>query len=145
MLLVGIRRQHTFAGGVEGIPAQWREFNARRPWPGEQGAVSYGVMCGAEPAEQRFEYMCAVETSTFDGVPADVGRMRVPASRYAVYRHEGHISTVRDTWQHIWNVWLPASGLTMLHAPDFERYDASYDAETGEGGCEIWVPVLATA
>ena len=37
--------------------------------------------------------------------------------------------------------WLPASGLRAVDAPDFERYDASFDTATGEGGVDICVPI----
>jgi AraC family transcriptional regulator len=36
---------------------------------------------------------------------------------------------------------LPASGLTVADAPNFERYDENFDPLTGNGGFEIWVPV----
>jgi AraC family transcriptional regulator len=37
--------------------------------------------------------------------------------------------------------WLPASGLKLADAPNFERYDDNFDPLTGNGGLEIWVPV----
>jgi AraC family transcriptional regulator len=36
---------------------------------------------------------------------------------------------------------LPASGLKIADAPNFERYGTNFDPLTGNGGFEIWVPV----
>ena len=37
--------------------------------------------------------------------------------------------------------WLPDSGHEAADAPDFERYGERFDPATGEGGCEIWIPI----
>jgi AraC family transcriptional regulator len=58
-----------------------------------------------------------------------------------VFTHADHISTIRRTVNTIWNRWLPQSGMKVADAPNFERYDERFDASTGVGGLEIWVPV----
>jgi AraC family transcriptional regulator len=58
-----------------------------------------------------------------------------------VFSHRGHVSTMRSTVYTIWNKWLPASGYKVADAPDFERYDESFDAESGRGTIEIWLPI----
>ena len=144
MLLVGLRRHHTFADAATTIPAQWQEFVRLGALPGQRGAITYGAVCGSVPAEQRFEYMCAVEVESFDAVPRELGRMRVPAQRYAVFTHRGAIGAIRTTWAAIWGDWLPRSGEHAANTPDFERYDpARFDARTGEGEVEIWFPIAA--
>jgi AraC family transcriptional regulator len=141
MLMAGIRREHTFAGAVQGIPEQWRAFRATTPPAQRVGSRCFGVICSAVPAEQRFEYMTAFHVTDFSGLAPDVGRLKIPANHYAVFTHRGHVSTLWDTWDAIWNRWLPMSGYTGLHAPDFEVYDAQFNLETGLGGMEIWYPV----
>ncbi len=73
--------------------------------------------------------------------PGEFARIRIPAQRYAVFSHRGHISTLRATVYTIWNKWLPASGHAHADAPDFERYDERFDAESGTGTVEIWLPI----
>jgi AraC-like DNA-binding protein len=58
-----------------------------------------------------------------------------------VFTCREHISTIRRAVNTIWNQWLPASGLTVADAPNFERYDENFDPSTGNGGFEIWIPV----
>ena len=143
MLLAGLRRHHTFDGAAATIPAQWSELAALLPLPGQQGATTYGVVCGSVPAERTFEYMCGVEVAAFDAVPRELGRMRVPGQRYAVFTHRGHVAGLRATWDAIWHDWLPRSGHQPANTPDFERYDERFDARTGRGEIEISFPIAA--
>jgi predicted transcriptional regulator YdeE len=141
MLFAGIRRKHTFASMAEGIPRQWDEFTQLGKLPGQIGTTAYGAICGGDPKTQTMEYMCAVEVQSFDALPKDLGRMRVPAVRYAVFSHDGNVATIRDTWRQIFSDWLPRSGLLSAETPDFELYDERFDGATGEGGVEIWLGV----
>ena len=81
MLFAGIRRQHTFAGMAKDIPRQWDDFLKLGKLPGQVGTTAYGAICGADPETQTMEYMCAVEVASFDALPKDIGRMRVPPVR----------------------------------------------------------------
>lgn len=141
MLFGGIRRKHTFASMATGIPRQWEDFIELGKLPGQIGTAGYGAICGGDPKTQTMEYMCAVEVGSFDPLPKELGRMRVPAARYAVFLHEGNVATIQRTWQEIFSVWLPASGMQSNNTPDFELYDERFDADTGDGGVEIWLAV----
>ena len=141
MLLAGLRRHHTFADAGRTIVEQWGDFVQLGRLPGQRDGVTYGAMCGTGHERQTFEYMTAVEVDAFDALPPGTGRMRVPAHRYAVFTHQGHVSALRDTWGAIWSDWLPRSGLTPANTPDFERYDERFDPRTGSGVVEIWFPV----
>ena len=141
MLLAGIRRKHTFASMSRDIPRQWDEFVKLGQLPGQVGTTAYGAICGGDPKTQSMEYMCAVEVEGFDAVPKDLGRMRVPAVRYAVFLHEGNVATIQQTWKQIFEAWLPSSGMQSAQTPDFEVYDQRFDGATGEGGVEIWLGV----
>ena len=143
MLLAGIRRMHTFASMGKDIPRQWDEFVKLGELPGQVGATGYGAICGGDPKTQTMEYMCAVEVESFDAVPKELGRMRVPAARYAVFLHEGNVATIQETWRQIFS-WLPKSGMQSNQTPDFEIYGANFDGATGEGGVEIWLGVKPT-
>ena len=99
------------------------------------------MVCGASPDTGTFEYMSGYEVASFDALPHDLGRMRVPVQRYAVFEHGGHVSGLRATWDAIWREWLPRSGQTPADTPDFELYDERFDPATGLGVIEIWFPV----
>jgi AraC family transcriptional regulator len=141
MLFAGLRRQHSFASMAEGIPRQWHDFVSLGRLPGQIGTATYGAICGGDVAAQTMEYMCAAEVETFDALPKVLGRMRVPAVRYAVFLHAGNVATIRDTWRQIFGAWLPSSGMQSAETPDFEVYGERFDGATGEGGVEIWLGV----
>lgn len=119
MLFAGLRRQHTFAEAGRGIARQWQEFVAQPVLPGRVGDRRYGVMCGSSAAG--IEYMCGVEVSSFTDVPADVGRVRVPEQRYAVFAHHGPPASIAATWEGIL-AWFDRTTLQSAHKPDFEVY-----------------------
>ncbi|TGW07334.1 AraC family transcriptional regulator, partial [Mesorhizobium sp. M2D.F.Ca.ET.145.01.1.1] len=126
-----------------GIPMQWQRFS---PYigniPGEVPGVFYGVCLNGDDAGN-FDYVVGVEVSDFSDLPKEFYRVHVPARKYAVFTHREHISTIRRTINTIWNSWLPASGHEIADVPEFERYGPEFDARTGNGGLEIWVPVKA--
>jgi AraC family transcriptional regulator len=139
MLLGGLRRQHRFEDSLRDIPLQWAEFAPHINLPGRIGKHAFGVICGSSATG--FEYMCAVQVEDFLLLPPGTGRMRIAPQTYAAFTHPGHVSEFRQSWDHIYKVWLPASGKKALQLPDFERYDEGHDPVSGRGGMEIWIPI----
>jgi predicted transcriptional regulator YdeE len=139
MLLGGLRRRHEFAAAEAGIAAQWREFLSADPVPGRTGAELYGVMCGGDATG--LEYMCGVEVESLAGLPAETGRMRVPAQRYAVFVHGRQGASLRSTWERILE-WLASGPYDSAHTPDFELYGLGSDPLAEAGEIEIWVGVV---
>jgi AraC family transcriptional regulator len=140
LLIAGLSERHDHAGMAE-VPRQWQKFAPHIGYiPGQVGNATYGVVCNGD-GEGHIDYVCGVEVSDFGDLPPELTAVRIPAHRYAVFTHAGHVSTIRQTWKTIWSKWLPESGLKASDAPDFERYGESFDAHTGAGGFEIWLPV----
>jgi Uncharacterized protein conserved in bacteria len=141
-LVAGLSARYDYETCGGGIPAQWQRFQPHLGnVPGQVGAVAYGLRYNSD--DTGLDYLCGVEVGEFSQLPPELNRVRVPANRYAVFTHSGHISTIRSTWYTIWNKWLPKSGHQLADAPDFERYGADFDARTGRGDVEIWVPIRA--
>jgi AraC family transcriptional regulator len=140
LLVAGIGERYNHENGA-GIPGQWQRFHQSvANTPGRIGPVAYGVCCNGDDAGN-FDYIAGVEVADFSDLPREFARVRIAEAKYAVFTHSDHISTIRRTVNTIWNHWLPASGLKLADAPNFERYDANFDPLTGNGGLEIWVPV----
>ena len=139
-LVAGLSARYDYETCGGGIPAQWQRFG---PYignvAGQVGTEAYGVRYNSD--DRGLDYLCGVEVTEFSQLPPELQRVRVPANRYAVFTHSGHVSTIRSTWFAIWNKWLPKSGHELADAPDFERYDARFDARSGAGDVEIWVPL----
>lgn len=134
--------EHYSVRDVSGIPGQWQRF---RPHvghiDGQKGHVTYGISYNFASKED-FDYMSAVEVQPGSQPPEGLTAFSTPAHSYAVFTHNGHVSGMSDTWRHIYDRWLPASGLRMARAASFERMDERYDGRTGNGIVEIWIPVL---
>jgi len=140
LLVAGLSGRYTCETSA-GIPSQWQRFVPHLGHiPGEIGRTTYGVCCNSDEAGN-FDYICGAEVTDFSRLPADWARMRIPEHRYLVFSQPDHISTIRSTWNSIWNKWLPESACEVADAPDFERYADAFDSATGIGGFEIWIPI----
>ena len=139
-LVAGLSARYDYENCGGGIPAQWQRF---APYignvQGQIGSDAYGLRYNSD--DSGLDYLCGVEVGEFSQLAPELSRVRVPANRYAVFTHRGHVSTIRSTWAAIWNKWLPKSGHQLADAPDFERYGREFDARTGSGEVEIWVPL----
>jgi AraC family transcriptional regulator len=139
LLIAGLNERYVF-DNLAGIPALWQRFRPHLGHvPAEAGNVRYGICFNTD--DTGFDYIAGVEVHDFATLPAEYARLRVSAQRYAVFTHQGHVSTVRGTFMAIFNDWFPKSGLSPADAPVFERYDERFDSHTGEGCFEIWIPV----
>lgn len=139
-LVAGIGDRFSHENGA-GIPGLWQRFHQSVAHiPGRIGQVAYGVCCNGDDAGN-FDYIAGVEVTDYSDLPREFSKVRIPEQRYAVFTHSEHVSTIRRTVNTIWNHWLPASGLKIADAPNFERYGTNFDPLTGNGGFEIWVPV----
>src|SRR5262249_26172521 len=144
MLIAGLRGRYT-ANSMD-IIAQWQRFMAymgKLPQQTGQDAFGLNFLGQGQPG---IEYLSGVEVSSCSGLPADFSCVSIPAQRYAVFVHRGHLSTLYETCDAIAHDWLPRSGHKAPPiregAPDFfERYTHEFNPQTGTGGIEIWVPI----
>ena len=140
LLVAGLSERYT-SETCAAIPSQWQRFGDYfGKVPGQVGNVAYGVCYNADDSGN-IDYLCGVEVSDFSALPAELSRLRISPQRYAVFSHREHVSTIRRTWNTIWNQWLPASGHIPADAPNFERYDEKFDPVSGMGELEIWLPL----
>lgn len=141
MRLAGVSG-HYASTETAAIPALWQQFV---PYLGHIDAqtgdpyTTYGVCYNQK--EDSVDYLCAVEVREGADLPAAFAAVGIKAGTYAVFPHSGHISGIRNTWNLIWDKWLPESRLKVLPEPFFEKYGPSFNGMTGEGGLEIWIPI----
>ena len=134
-------RQHFGAGQRGQIPALWQRFAPSiGRVPGQDGMNAYGLVFDTT-SDGSMEYMCAVALKPGAPAPAGFDVMTVPAHRYLVFKHGGHVSNLSATFMAIFEDWLPASGYSMDEAVLIERYTEKFDGQTGRGEIEILLPV----
>lgn len=140
LLIAGLGERFTFEG-TQGIPALWQRFVPHiGRVPGQQGWETFGLCCNPQE-DGSFEYIAGVRVNRTDALPPGFTLQHLPARRYAVFPHRGHISSIHETFTAIFQRWLPESGLQMADAPEFERYSADFNPMAGTGQVEIWVPL----
>ncbi|NLR99531.1 helix-turn-helix domain-containing protein [Rhizobium sp. P38BS-XIX] len=144
MLLAGLAETYAYEA-TQAIPALWQKFNQHFGHiPGQIGNVAYGVCTQAEEGSESFHYMSSTEVSGTDDMPEGFTTLRLPAQRYVVFTHRGHISGISATVHQIFGEWLPQSGHQHGGILDMmERYDDRFDPRTGMGVTEIWIPLKA--
>lgn len=144
MLFAGLRKYFRF-DDRGGIPSLWQAFGPHIGHiPGEAQGRAYGLCLGPADAsdETGFDYVAAVEVKSLDELPEDLSGVRLEGRTYAVFKHSGHVSAIGATCAAA-GEWLAQSG----RAPEagsmqmIEYYPPEFDARTGLGGCEVWVPV----
>ncbi|ESQ78587.1 AraC family transcriptional regulator [Asticcacaulis sp. YBE204] len=139
LTVAGLSGTYDFSN-FSGIPGQWARFRDYFGHiDGQVGGLSYGVSYNYRP--EGIDYLSGVEVSDTDNLPPEFTSVPLPAGRYAVFEHSGHVSGISKTWRTIYDAWLPASGLKVRYDPSFERMDDRFDGRTGTGVIEIWVPV----
>ncbi|KPA99632.1 GyrI-like domain-containing protein [Pseudomonas asplenii] len=108
--------------------------------PGQLGDETYGICCNPD-GKGGFEYIAGVAISRLDDLPELYRWVELQPQYYAVFEHHGPLATLKQTFEAIWQQWLPNSGHTAADAPEFERYSADFDPQAGTGKVEVWLPI----
>ena len=143
--LAGLREFRTFRER-SGIPGQWQRFGPHVASASNRaGGDSFGVCFAPSNGEEGFDYLTAIAVKSLDDLPEDLSGARIAKRRYAMFKHDGHVSTIGATCAAIFGEWQPKSGLTLEHDPFFliEYYGPSFQIDTGRGGMEVWAPIKA--
>ena len=138
----------TFApAAMSQIPELWGRFVAQKAAiPNRKGDVTFGFSRPNVPGPNGtkvFVYTAAVEVEDLARVPEGLVGFTVPEATYARFTHTGPIAGIGQTIDAMWGAWIPASGLEPTHGLEFERYDHRWDASTGSGPVDLYVPVKA--
>lgn len=145
MTVAGLSEAYLFSEPMN-PSAQWQQLGPHLGnIPGQKEDVAYGI-CFDLDEGNGIEYLCGVKVSDdteASELPDDFEMRQLPAFSYAVFEHEGHVSSIRKTCDAIWKEWIPESGYEKPDEADFffERYGEGFDAQTGKGDIEIWIPV----
>jgi AraC family transcriptional regulator len=127
---------------IGNIPKLWNRFGPRIESIEGRAPGAYGVLPRLMRADAPIAYMAGVPMLASATIAPEYAVLQVPARRYAVFAHDGHISTLRDTVGRAVIGWLPTSGKQIDGEPQMlEFYGESYDPQTGRGQIEVWLPI----
>ncbi|MCK9557532.1 MAG: AraC family transcriptional regulator [Candidatus Cloacimonetes bacterium] len=144
--VVGITCENTMKNN--NIPALWNDFNqqicSKVPdalHPGRVLGICYYLDHIEMNEDTPFTYLAGVEYPPEKDCPIGLVYRDVPAADYAVFEHHGSLDTLSETYDFIYNNWLPESGYERKKADDFELYDQRFQFGDSQSVMEIWVPV----
>jgi predicted transcriptional regulator YdeE/DNA-binding transcriptional MerR regulator len=125
------------------ISAVWGEANQRF---GELKHVSedaaYGVCFTLPEAPSgEFEYVAALKVDSEADIPEGMVLRHVPAAKYAVFTHVGSLDKLKDTYNYIYQTWVPQSGMQLDGSFDFEYYNQDFQDFAPESRFYIYVPI----
>lgn len=138
MRITGLREKMDMSN-PNAIPALWQRFG---PYlghiPGAVAPAAYGIVAGMEG--ELCDYLAGTEIGVSAEVLPELKVLTLPARRWARFRHEGHISTIRGTIAAIFDYGLSRAGLVQDDEMSFaEYYGPDFDAMAGTGTVEIWI------
>jgi predicted transcriptional regulator YdeE/DNA-binding transcriptional MerR regulator len=137
----------SYVGKNEGgeIPQMWGLFNQRdKEIPAVENSCAYGL-CFSNPegaAEGEFEYVAAFEVADDQNIPEGMVYREVPKYKYAVFTHHGKLDKLGETYEYIYNTWLPQSGLEVHPSKyDMEVYDERFIPDSDDSAFDIYVAI----
>ena len=153
--VVGYALETTNAEGENNvaIPQFWQEYMQEKLYetlekqPGADGSIEYGICFPSDPNTGRFRYCIGLKTSAITEADPNLFTGSVPAGHYAVFttppaERSQFSATIQQTWQHIFQTWLPQSGYQMAEGhPDFELYDERCHTDNG-AVMDIYIPIV---
>lgn len=143
LLVAGLKRRFKFSERGS-IPGLWQEFiPLMLQVPDIRPGTTYGVVTGGLMGEDGFDYAAAIEIKGREDAPKGLDVIDIPKQRYAIFRHGGHVSEIGAVCSAIFGDW--ASNTTEALSDGaiqlLEHYPPCFDAMTGNGGFEIWLPL----
>jgi AraC family transcriptional regulator len=123
------------------IPQLWRKFGPHMHEVKHilQPNVAYGVMGNYEEATGEFDYMAALEVERTADVAEGMTAWTIPAQTYAVFPCT--LDTIRETYDTIYQRWLPTSGYRHADGPEFELYDERFDTTNPASMMFVYIPI----
>ena len=80
-----------------------------------------------------------------DYVPEGLVARTIPEHLYAVFRHDGPLATLPETFKYIWGSWLPKSNYGYVQKPDFELYAPSAEPNDPDKVLFLHIPISEQA
>jgi len=138
----GLSKRYT-AQTKSAIPSLWHELDQYlERVEGQLNIESYGV-CSSYSDRGCFDYLCGTKAPLASLDAETKKSVVIPSGLYASFLHSGHISAIRNSWNEIYNDWLPRSGYRLINSAEFESYSADFDPVSCHGSVTIHIPVEA--
>jgi len=129
------------------IAAMWEEFDRQMKklggLPHETGEAAIGLRISPDDDSMggAFEYIAGLPVSKVEDIPEGFVARQVPEHTYAVFAHKGDLPSLSNTYEFIYETWLPQSGYTLADNLDFEYYDDDFKNFAPDSVFYIYIPI----
>lgn len=98
--------------------------------------------CITKDGDVLFSEMVGVEVNDAFPLPDGMETKIIQGGRYAVFTHEGTLSTLKNTYDYIWGSWAIFTKETLDDREDFEIYDQRFlGPHHSNSQLDIYIPV----
>lgn len=91
-----------------------------------------------------FVKWAAVPVTSFEFVPIEMETLEIPEGLYAVFTIKGDAGNAQQTFDFIFNEWLPNSEYDIDNRPHFEILGSKYIKNDPLSEEEAWIPIKKT-
>ena len=91
--------------------------------------------------QEEFTKWAAIEVSDFKRIPSNLETYILKGGLYAVFLHQGPVTTFFTTFTEIFTEWLPNSKYELDDREHFELLGEKYSNTDPNSEEEIWVPI----
>jgi len=143
--VVGMQIRTTM--GANKIQELWSEFIKRMPELDKTAVpeCSLGIctLVDSDSEDESFEYMAARVVKDDSIVPEGMMFRLLPSQEVAVFTHEGSLDNLSDSYEYIYDEWLPDSGYEIADADEIEWYDSRFNFGQENSQMDIHIPIVS--
>ena len=120
------------------ISQLWSSFN---PHIAEIKYIRDGAFGLCQPPDETgaFRYLAGMSVARTDEIPEGMDVWSVPAQTYAVFSCT--LPSIGQTYQYVFETWIPRSQYQYIPGIDFEYYDESFDPADANSLLKIYIPI----
>ncbi|MDN3595718.1 GyrI-like domain-containing protein [Zunongwangia endophytica] len=91
--------------------------------------------------KQTFMKWAAIRKEDIEKIPSEFTTLEVPEGKYAIFTYKGSSTEAPQSYQQIFQHWLPASGFQLDDRPHFAIMGEKYKNNDPTSEEEIWIPI----
>ena len=88
-----------------------------------------------------FYYLACRVVKDNSVIPAGMEYREIPAQLVAVFTHLGSLETLSETYDYIYDKWLPESEYKLIAADEIEWYDSRFKFGEKDSQMDIHIPI----
>ena len=130
------------------IPQLWNDFIARMDELDKIAVpdCSLGICLNEADSEfqedSMFFYMVCKVVKDDSVIPSGMEYREISSQLVAVFTHFGSLDTLSETYDYIYDKWLPKSEYKLFNADEIEWYDSRFKFGEKDSQMDIHIPII---